>query len=182
MRNSDLPSIGSRPNQRPTHEPSEQPALGRKGKRASCGTVVNETMDRGRNRGRYGWRGVAVSLPVGRRNRSTSAGPGIASSRGQQTARARAGYPARFPRPIFGGRAGRAPCPGRRNASPSFSTRGVGGPGNRSRTTSWSKGLHYKSYPRLFSSNFPAHPVCMALRMADEVTTNDCSHKSRAGK
>ena len=66
--------------------------------------------------------------------------------------------------------------------SPSFSTRGVGGPGNRSRTTSWSKGLHYKSYARLFSSNFPAHPVCMALKMADEVTTNDCSHKSRAGK
>ena len=68
------------------------------------------------------------------------------------------------------------------SVNPSFSTRGVGGPGNRSRTTSWSKGLHYKSYARLFSSNFPAHPVCMALRMADEVTTNDCSHKSRAGK
>ena len=66
-------------------------------------------------------------------------------------------------------------------SNPSFSTRGVGGPGNRSRTTSWSKGLHYKSYARLFSSNFPAHPVCMALKMADEVTTNDCSHKSRAG-
>jgi hypothetical protein len=69
-----------------------------------------------------------------------------------------------------------------RALNPSFSTRGVGGPGNRSRTTSWSKGLHYKSYARLFSSNFPAHPVCMALKMADEVTTNDCSHKSRAGK
>ena len=31
-------------------------------------------------------------------------------------------------------------------ASPSFSTRGVSDPGNRSRTTSWSKGLHYKCY------------------------------------
>ena len=30
--------------------------------------------------------------------------------------------------------------------SPSFSTRGVRDPGSRSRTTSWSKGLHYKCY------------------------------------
>jgi len=29
--------------------------------------------------------------------------------------------------------------------NPSFSTRGVGDPGSRSRSTSWSKGLYYKS-------------------------------------
>src|SRR5580700_3404408 len=66
--------------------------------------------------------------------------------------------------------------------NPTFSTGGVGDPGSRSRWTSWLKGLHYKSYARLFSSNFPANLVCMALKMADEVTNNDCSRKSRAGK
>jgi hypothetical protein len=69
-----------------------------------------------------------------------------------------------------------------KRANPTFSTRGVSDPGSRSKWTSLLKGLHYKSYAGLFSSNFPAHPVCMALKMADEVTTSDCNHKSRAGK
>jgi hypothetical protein len=66
--------------------------------------------------------------------------------------------------------------------NPTFSTRGVSDPGSRSRWTSWLKGLHYKSYARVFSSNLPADLVCMALRMEGAVTTNDCNHKSRAGK
>ena len=61
--------------------------------------------------------------------------------------------------------------------NPSFSTRGVGDPGSRSRWTSWLKGLHYKRYARLRSSNFPADLVRIALRLAVDVTTNDCSHK-----
>ena len=61
--------------------------------------------------------------------------------------------------------------------NPSFPTRGVGDPGSRSRWTSWLKGLHHKRYARVFSSNFPADLVRIALRLAVDVRTNDCSHK-----
>ena len=67
-------------------------------------------------------------------------------------------------------------------ASLTFSTRGVGDPGSRSRWTSRLKGLHYKRYARLCSSNFPPDLVRRALRLAVDVIANDCSHKSRAGK
>ncbi len=69
-----------------------------------------------------------------------------------------------------------------RELSPTFSTRGVGDPGSRSRWTLRLKGLHYKRYARLCSSNFPPDLVRRALRQAVDVTTNDCSNKSRAGK
>jgi hypothetical protein len=48
--------------------------------------------------------------------------------------------------------------------SPSFSTRGVGGPGRRSRRTSWLKGLYHNGYARLSSSNSLADLIRLGVR------------------